>query len=56
MKITSTAFADGGEIPAVHTCEGRDSAPPLQFSGVPAGARSLELIVEDPDAHGPAAP
>lgn len=56
MKITSTAFADDGEIPAVHTCEGRDTAPPLHFSGVPAGARSLALIVDDPDAPDPAAP
>ena len=56
MKITSTAFADNGEIPAVHTCEGRDIAPPLQFSGVPAGAKSLALIVDDPDAPDPAAP
>ena len=56
MKITSTAFADNGEIPARHTCEGRDTAPPLQFGGVPAGAKSLALIVDDPDAPDPAAP
>ena len=56
MKISSTAFADNGEIPAVHTCEGRDVAPPLQFGGVPAGAKSLALIVDDPDAPDPAAP
>jgi len=56
MKIASTAFADNGEIPAEHTCEGRDTAPPLQFSGVPPGARSLALIVDDPDAPDPAAP
>jgi hypothetical protein len=56
MKITSTAFADNGEIPTLHTCEGRDVAPPLQFSGIPAGARSLALIVDDPDAPDPAAP
>jgi hypothetical protein len=56
MKITSTAFADNGGIPTVHTCEGRDVAPPLQFDGVPAGAKSLALIVDDPDAPDPAAP
>lgn len=56
MKISSTAFADNGEIPVLHTCEGRDTAPPLQFAGVPAGARSLALIVDDPDAPDPAAP
>ena len=56
MKISSTAFADNGEIPAVHTCEGRDTAPPLQFAGAPDGAASLALIVDDPDAPDPAAP
>jgi Raf kinase inhibitor-like YbhB/YbcL family protein len=56
MKIASTAFAGNGEIPAVHTCEGRDVAPPLHFDGVPAGAKSLALIVDDPDAPDPAAP
>jgi hypothetical protein len=56
MKITSAAFAENGGIPALHTCEGRDVAPPLQFDGVPAGARSLALIVDDPDAPDPAAP
>jgi hypothetical protein len=56
MKISSTAFTDNGEIPVLHTCEGRDTAPPLQFDGVPAGAKSLALIVDDPDAPDPAAP
>jgi len=56
MKITSTAFAGNGAIPIVHTCEGRDQAPPLAFSDVPAGAKSLALIVDDPDAPDPAAP
>ena len=56
MKISSTAFADNGDIPALHTCVGRDVAPPLQFGGAPAGAKSLVLIVDDPDAPDPAAP
>ena len=50
LKITSTAFAADGEIPAVHTCDGGDRSPPLSFSGVPAAAKSLALVVDDPDA------
>jgi len=53
LKITSTAFAADGEIPAVHTCDGGDRSPPLAFSGVPAAAKSLALIVDDPDAPAP---
>lgn len=56
LTIRSPAFADGGEIPSRHTCEGADTSPPLEFSGVPAGARSLALIVDDPDAPDPRAP
>ncbi len=56
FKITSPAFEDGGAIPAKYTCQGADISPPLAFSGVPAGAASLVLIVDDPDAPDPAAP
>lgn len=56
MQITSTAFTDGDEIPAKYTCEGKDASPPLAFAGVPAGAKSLVLIVDDPDAPDPKAP
>jgi hypothetical protein len=56
MRISSTAFADHGEIPAQHTCEGADRAPPLAFADVPPAAKSLALIVDDPDAPDPAAP
>jgi Raf kinase inhibitor-like YbhB/YbcL family protein len=56
LTITSAAFASGGEIPTRHTCEGEDLSPPLAFSGVPPGARSLALVVDDPDAPDPAAP
>jgi len=56
MDLTSTAFAKGGDIPARYTCEGSDVAPPLTWSGVPDGAKSLTLIVDDPDAPDPAAP
>src|SRR5512134_2228226 len=56
LQIESTAFAPGGEIPRVHTCEGNDSSPPLSWSGVPEGTRSLALVVDDPDAPDPRAP
>jgi hypothetical protein len=56
MKLTSTAFADGGEIPQTYTCEGRDISPSLSWSDVPKSAQSLALIVDDPDAPDPAAP
>ncbi len=56
LRIYSPAFADGGEIPSKYTCEGEDLAPPLSWEGIPAGARSLVLIVDDPDAPDPAAP
>jgi Raf kinase inhibitor-like YbhB/YbcL family protein len=56
LTLTSEAFTAGGEIPSQYTCQGDDSSPPLQWSGVPEQARSLVLIVDDPDAPDPAAP
>lgn len=56
LAIRSAAFAHGGEIPARHTCEGADVSPPLAWSGVPEGTRSLALVVDDPDAPDPARP
>lgn len=56
LTITSAAFEDGGPMSAEYTCEGMDISPPLQWSGIPEGARSLALIVDDPDAPDPAAP
>jgi len=56
LTITSTAFEPAGDIPARYTCEGADIAPPLAWSGVPDTARSLALIVDDPDAPDPRAP
>ena len=56
FELTSTAFADGAAIPVKYTCEGLDVSPPLAWSGVPAGTKSLVLIVDDPDAPDPAAP
>ena len=56
MTIESPAFEHNGEIPAVYTCDGRDISPELRWSGVPEDARSLLLIVDDPDAPDPDAP
>jgi hypothetical protein len=56
MSITSTAFVHNGSIPKLYTCEGRNVSPPLTWSGVPAAAESLVIIVDDPDAPDPAAP
>lgn len=56
MKLSSPAFAHQGAIPAKYTCEGQDVAPPLAWSGVPPGAKSLALVCFDPDAPDPAAP
>jgi len=50
ISLTSTTFQANGPIPAVHTCDGGDRSPALAWSGVPAGAKSLALIVDDPDA------
>ncbi|HYA02780.1 MAG TPA: YbhB/YbcL family Raf kinase inhibitor-like protein [Syntrophobacteria bacterium] len=56
LAITSPVFSHNGEIPARHTCDGQDLSPPVNWSGVPDGTRSLALIVDDPDAPDPAAP
>jgi Raf kinase inhibitor-like YbhB/YbcL family protein len=56
LVLTSPSFAASGEIPALFTCEGRDISPALVWTGVPESARSLVLIVDDPDAPDPKAP
>ena len=56
LALKSPAFANGGMIPSVYTCEGADSAPLLEWSGAPAGTKSFVLIVDDPDAPDPKAP
>ena len=56
LALTSTAFRHDGSIPAVYTCQGKDISVPLAWSDLPAGTRSLALIVDDPDAPDPAAP
>lgn len=49
MKLTSQAFKDQGIIPSKYTCEGMNINPPLEFSEVPIEAKSLVLIMDDPD-------
>jgi Raf kinase inhibitor-like YbhB/YbcL family protein len=56
LTISSPDFTQGGAIPAVFTCQGKDISPELAWSGVPAAAKSLALIVDDPDAPDPAKP
>src|SRR6184192_2547398 len=50
MKITSQAFTDGGKIPDKYTLYGDNIIPPLHLEDVPEKARSLALVVEDPNA------
>ena len=56
LTLTSSAFKHQGEIASVYTCEGKDISPPLSWSGIPIGTKSLVLIVDDPDAPDPKAP
>lgn len=56
MYLTSSAFRHGAEIPRAYTCQGHNDAPPLSFGDIPPNAKSLALILDDPDAPDPAAP
>ncbi len=56
LALTSSAFAPNGAIPKQYTCQGKDVSVPLAWSGLPAGTKSLVLIIDDPDAPDPAAP
>ena len=56
MTLNSPAFQQNGHIPSRYTCEGEDISPPLAWEGVPNGAKSLVLIIDDPDAPDPKAP
>lgn len=56
LQITSPKFSHQGEMPAKYTCQGENISPPLSWSGIPAGTKSLVLIIDDPDAPDPKAP
>jgi Raf kinase inhibitor-like YbhB/YbcL family protein len=56
FTLTSSAFSSNDEIPEAHTCDGANTAPPLEWSGAPHGTKSFALIVDDPDAPDPRAP
>jgi Raf kinase inhibitor-like YbhB/YbcL family protein len=56
LSMRSSAFQHHGEIPSRHTCDDKDVSPALEWSGVPPNAKSLVLIVDDPDAPDPKAP
>ncbi len=49
LALHSDAFKDSGLIPPQYTCEGRGISPPLTIDGIPAGTKTLALIVDDPD-------
>ncbi len=50
MKLTSTAFNEGGMIPEKYTCDGADISPALAWSDVPDGVNTFALVCDDPDA------
>jgi Raf kinase inhibitor-like YbhB/YbcL family protein len=56
LALVSPAFPPNGSIPKEYTCDGDDLAPPLAWTGAPAGTKSFALIVDDPDAPDPKAP
>ena len=53
MRLTSE-FEDNGKIPSKYTCDGENAITPLQISDVPENAKSLALVMDDPDAMKPA--
>lgn len=53
LVVTSPAFGAGQMIPSKYTCEGAELSPPLSITGIPPDAKSIAVIVHDPDAPGP---
>jgi Raf kinase inhibitor-like YbhB/YbcL family protein len=56
VKLTSTAFTAGAEIPSAYTSDGANRAPPLAWEEAPPATKTFALIVDDPDAPDPKAP
>jgi len=52
MNISSSEFSNNEDIPEKYTCDGDDFSPPLTIENIPKNAKSMALIVEDPDAPG----
>jgi hypothetical protein len=52
LTVTSPIFEPGAAVPVDFTCDGADHSPPLTLSAPPASARSLTIVVDDPDARG----
>lgn len=52
LRVSSPAFEEGATVPTEFTCQGQDTSPPLEWSGVPEGTAELRLSVTDPDAPG----
>ena len=50
IRVTSSAFNANEAIPSEFTCNGEKQSPPLSWSNVPTGTKSLAIMVEDPDA------
>jgi Raf kinase inhibitor-like YbhB/YbcL family protein len=52
IKVTSPAFANGGAIPRANTCGGTGTPPTISWTAIPAGTKSVAVVVDDPDAPG----